>query len=83
MSWEREDDNTLVRRLAFRDFDEALGFVGAVAERVDDYGRRPDVGIAAGHVRLSISNRHHAGITLAEMRLAEMVDAVIDAEGAR
>jgi pterin-4a-carbinolamine dehydratase len=29
-------------------------------------------------VRLTITNPHHAGITLAELRLAEKVDAVID-----
>jgi hypothetical protein len=29
------------------------------------------------HVRLSISNLHHAGITHAELRLAAKVDAIV------
>jgi pterin-4a-carbinolamine dehydratase len=37
------------------------------------------VSIEAGRVRLSIPNRHNAGITEAERRLAAKVDAVIDA----
>jgi pterin-4a-carbinolamine dehydratase len=76
--WQQRD-NTLVRELQLRDFDEALGFVELIAARAEDYGRRPDVSIEAGRVRLSIANRHNAGITAAERRLAAKVDAVIDA----
>jgi 4a-hydroxytetrahydrobiopterin dehydratase len=76
--WQQKD-NVLVRELQLRDFDEALGFVEQVAARAQDYGRRPDVFIEAGRVRLSIANRHNAGITEAERRLAAKVDAVIDA----
>jgi 4a-hydroxytetrahydrobiopterin dehydratase len=75
--WRREGD-TLVRLLQFRDFDEALRFVERLAALANDYGRRPDVCISEfNHVRLEISNLHHAGLTLAEMRLAAKVDAVI------
>jgi 4a-hydroxytetrahydrobiopterin dehydratase len=76
----QEDGNVLVRELHLRDFDEALAFVEQVAARAVDYGRRPDVSIEAGQVRLSIANRHNAGITAAERRLAAKVDAVIDAQ---
>jgi hypothetical protein len=45
----------------------------------DDYGRRPDMCISEfNHVRLSIANPHHAGFTLAETRLAEKADGVIE-----
>jgi 4a-hydroxytetrahydrobiopterin dehydratase len=76
----RQENNALVRELHLRDFDEALGLVQRVAARAVDYGRRPDVSIEAGRVRLSIANRHNAGITEAERRLAAKVDAVIDAQ---
>jgi pterin-4a-carbinolamine dehydratase len=76
--WQQRD-NTLVRELQLRDFDEALGFVQQLAARAQDYGRRPDVSIKSGRVTLWIANRHNAGITAAERRLAAKVDAVIDA----
>jgi 4a-hydroxytetrahydrobiopterin dehydratase len=76
--WRRVGDE-LVRELKLRDFDEALGFVERVAQLANDYGRRPDMCISEfNHVRLSISNLHHAGFTQAEMRLAAKVNAVIE-----
>jgi 4a-hydroxytetrahydrobiopterin dehydratase len=75
--WRREGD-TLVREMRFRDFDDALHFVERIAQRAVDHFRRPDMCISDfNHVRLVIVNRHHAGITLAEERLAEKVDEAI------
>jgi pterin-4a-carbinolamine dehydratase len=69
----------LVRELRFRDFEDALRFVERVGEAAVDYRRRPDMCISEyNHVRLSVSNVHHAGFTLAEMRLAEKVNAIVD-----
>ena len=75
--WHRRSDS-LVSEVTFRDFDEALGFVERVARECVDFGRRPDMCIAElNHVRLTISNPHHAGITDQERRLMEKVDALI------
>jgi pterin-4a-carbinolamine dehydratase len=75
--WRREGD-ALVCELRLRDFDEALRFMEHVAEAANDYGRRPDMCVSEfNRVRLSVSNLHHAGITLAEVRLAEKVNAAI------
>ena len=77
--WRREGD-ALVRELQLRDFDEALSFVERVAQLADDYGRRPDMCISEfNHVRLQISNLHHAGFTPAELRLAAKVNDAIEA----
>ena len=79
-AWKQRGD-ALVRELRFRDFDEALAFVQRVADEAVDYGRRPDMCILeSNHVRLSVANPHHAGITLAEQRLLDKVDAVVAAE---
>ena len=79
-AWKRRGE-ALVRELRFRDFDEALAFVQRVADEAVDYGRRPDMCILeSNHVRLSVANPHHAGITLAEQRLLDKVDAVVAAE---
>jgi 4a-hydroxytetrahydrobiopterin dehydratase len=78
--WRRVDE-TLVRELAFRDFDEALAFVERVAAAGADHLRRPDMCILEfNRVRLTIRNPHRAGITEAERRLAAKVDAAIGAE---
>jgi 4a-hydroxytetrahydrobiopterin dehydratase len=75
----RRVGQTLVRELEFRDFDEALAFVERLGREAEDHFRRPDMCILEfNRVRLTIANRHHAGITQAELRLAEKVDAVID-----
>jgi pterin-4a-carbinolamine dehydratase len=73
----REERDALVRDFNFRDFDEAWGFVQQIAGVVD-YQRRPDMHVSMGQVRLTIANPNHAGITLAELRLAAKVDAVVD-----
>jgi pterin-4a-carbinolamine dehydratase len=79
-AWKQRGE-ALVRELRFRDFDEAMAFVQRVADEAVDYGRRPDMCILeSNHVRLSVANPHHAGITLAEQRLLDKVDAVVAAE---
>ena len=75
--WRREGES-LVRELSFRDFDEAIAFVDRVASAVDDYGRRPDMCILDfNRVRLTIMNPNRAGITAAEVRLAQKVNAIV------
>jgi 4a-hydroxytetrahydrobiopterin dehydratase len=76
--WRRQGD-TLVRELRFKDFDDAMRFFERVAEAAVDYGRRPDMCIAhSNHVRLEIANPHNAGITVAELRLASKVSAIVE-----
>jgi pterin-4a-carbinolamine dehydratase len=74
----RQENGVLLRELHFRDFDAAFRFVGIVGRGCVDYQRRPDMAISEfNHVRLSIANPHHAGVTHAELRLAARVDAII------
>jgi len=75
--WRRAGDS-LVRELEFRDFDQALEFVDRIAGSAEDHLRRPDICIVGfNRVRLTIANPNRAGITAAELRLAEKVNAVI------
>jgi 4a-hydroxytetrahydrobiopterin dehydratase len=77
--WSREGD-TLVREIEFRDFSDAIAFLERVAS-VEDHLRRPDMCILSyNRVRLTIGNPHHAGLTAAEIRLAEKVNPIIDPE---
>jgi 4a-hydroxytetrahydrobiopterin dehydratase len=75
--WRRAGES-LVRELSFRDFDEAIAFLERVAANAGDHLRRPDMCILDfNRVRLTITNPHHAGVTQAELRLAEKVNRVI------
>jgi pterin-4a-carbinolamine dehydratase len=80
--WELRD-GALVRELMMRDFEHALRLLEDLARCAIDFGRRPDMCISEfNHVRLSISNPHHAGFTAAELRLAAKVNAILDDHGA-
>jgi 4a-hydroxytetrahydrobiopterin dehydratase len=75
----RRSGQALIRELAFRDFDEATTSVERVAKAAEDHLRRPDMCILDfNRVRLTASNPRHAGITAAELRLVEKVDALVD-----
>lgn len=76
--WKRIGD-ALVRELIFKEFEDALRFVERVGQAAVDYRRRPDMCISEyNHVRLRVSNLKHAGFTVAEMRLAEKVNAILE-----
>src|SRR3954452_6020847 len=80
--WEQEGQ-TLTRELLFHSFEEGMQFLDRLAGEAVYYGRRPDMAISSGPVRLSIRNPNRAGLTLAELRLAEKANAVIEAEHSR
>jgi 4a-hydroxytetrahydrobiopterin dehydratase len=75
----RRCGQALVRELTFRDFEQAISFVEELARAAEDHLRRPDMCILDfNRVRVTVANPKHAGITDAELRLVEKVDAVID-----
>jgi 4a-hydroxytetrahydrobiopterin dehydratase len=74
----REHGLALVRDFTFRDFDDALRFVGSVGAKAVDFGRHPDMRISMGNVRFVVRNPNHAGLTEAELRLAAKVDAALE-----
>ena len=76
--WRRSGES-LVREIRLRDFDEAIACLQRVAACAEDHLRRPDMCILDfNRVRLTITNPHHAGITAAEVRLAQKVDTVLE-----
>ena len=75
--WRRQGE-LLVREIECRDFSDAVAFLERIAG-VEDQLRRPDMCILSyNRVRLTIGNPHHAGLTAAEIRLAEKVNPLID-----
>jgi pterin-4a-carbinolamine dehydratase len=75
--WRLQRD-ALVRDLEFRDFDEAIAFAQVLGREAIDWLRRPDMLIRSHHLRLSVVNLHHAGLTKAELRLVSKATAVIE-----
>ena len=72
--------DSLVREIEFRDFSDAIAFLERIAS-VNDHLRRPDMCILNyNRVRLTIVIPPHAGLTAAEIRLAEKVNRIIDAD---
>src|SRR3954463_5944150 len=65
----RLDHGALRRELEFRDFEEAMRFALELGRKAVDWQGGPDMLIQSHRLTLSVANRHHAGFTLAEMRL--------------
>jgi pterin-4a-carbinolamine dehydratase len=77
-SWHR-NRRGLVRALQFRDFASARGFAEQLAGRATYFGQRPDIAIRDdGRVVLSLVNQNHAGVTVADLALADRIDRVIE-----
>jgi pterin-4a-carbinolamine dehydratase len=74
----RIEGGALTRELLFKDFDEAIGFARELGNEAVDWLRRPDMLIKSAHLHVSVENRHHAGFTLAEIRLVNKATEVID-----
>jgi pterin-4a-carbinolamine dehydratase len=78
----RVEGGALTRELTFRDFATGWRYLEQLAETAVDYQRRPDMCILSyNRVRVVIANLKHAGVTLAELRLAAKVDSVPIPEG--
>ena len=74
-----EEPNALVRVLTYRDRAEAVRAAEELTDRVHEWGgRKPDLTIDEGRLEVRCANVNHAGVTLAELRLAGKVDAVVD-----
>jgi pterin-4a-carbinolamine dehydratase len=74
--WRLERDQ-LVRDLGFRDFEEAMAFALELGRTAVDFFRRPDMFVRSHLLTLQVGNPHHAGFTVADMRLVHKADAAI------
>jgi pterin-4a-carbinolamine dehydratase len=73
------EPNALVRELAFRDRPEAVRAADYVTDHVHEWGGRlPDMALEGGHLSVTCANVNNAGVTLAELRLAQKVDRALE-----
>jgi 4a-hydroxytetrahydrobiopterin dehydratase len=74
--WTREGDE-IVREWVFEDFAGALRFVNRVAEVAEEANHHPDILLHGWNkVRLSLTNHSAGGLTEADFRMAERIDAL-------
>ena len=73
------NERGLVRELQFRDFPAARDFARQLADTATYYGHRPDIAVRDdGRMVLSLVNHNHAGVTVADLALADQIDRAIE-----
>jgi pterin-4a-carbinolamine dehydratase len=80
--WHRRRDG-LTREVRCRDFASARGLAERLADEATYYGRHPEIVIHDdGRMLISLAGPNHAGVTVADLALADEVDRVVAAERA-
>jgi 4a-hydroxytetrahydrobiopterin dehydratase len=74
--WERDGDQ-IVGEWKFKDFAEAMAFVGRVAEAAEDANHHPDILVHGWNkVRLSLTNHSAGGLTEVDFEMAKRFDEI-------
>jgi 4a-hydroxytetrahydrobiopterin dehydratase len=75
--WRREGDE-IVRDWQFKDFAEAMAFVGRVAEAAEEANHHPDILVHGWNkVRLSLTNHSAGGLTEPDFEMAKRFDQLV------
>jgi len=70
------DDKNISRRFIFKDFKEAMNFVGKVAELAEREGHHPDITISYNKVTLTLTTHAVGGLTENDFIVAAKVDKI-------
>jgi 4a-hydroxytetrahydrobiopterin dehydratase len=74
--WKLEGEH-IVRDWELKDFAAAIAFVNQVAEVAEEANHHPDIIVHGWNkVRLSVTNHSAGGLTDADFKLAEQIDAL-------
>jgi 4a-hydroxytetrahydrobiopterin dehydratase len=74
--WKLEGEH-IVRDWQLKDFVAAIAFVNQVAELAEEANHHPDIIVHGWNkVRLSVTNHSAGGLTDADFKLAEKIDAL-------
>jgi 4a-hydroxytetrahydrobiopterin dehydratase len=74
--WKLEGEH-IVRDWQLKDFAAAIAFVNQVAELAEEANHHPDIIVHGWNkVRLSVTNHSAGGLTDADFKLAEKIDAL-------
>ena len=72
--WSRRGE-TLVKTYSFDKFTNGIAFVGRVAAVADQMDHHPDIDIRYTKVTMTLSTHDAGGITQADLKLAEKIEA--------
>jgi 4a-hydroxytetrahydrobiopterin dehydratase len=75
--WELKDD-TLRRKMAFKSFAQAFGFMTRVALEAEKLNHHPDWKNSYNKVTVSLSTHDAGGLTELDFRLAASIDKILE-----
>lgn len=76
--WRLNDaQDTLVRRLKFKDFSEAFGFMARVALLAEAQEHHPDWQNVYNRVEIRLTTHDAGGLSARDLRLARSIDALL------
>lgn len=70
-------NDSIERTFEFRDFEQAMVFVNAVAEAAEGADHHPDIDVRWNRVRLVLSTHSEGGLTDMDMALASTIDGLV------
>jgi 4a-hydroxytetrahydrobiopterin dehydratase len=68
----------LVRNAGFEGFQQAMGFVNAVAEQAEAANHHPDIDIRYNKVRLALISHDAGGLTQRDFNLAASIESLLN-----
>lgn len=75
----RSDGDAIVRTAKLADFVQAVEAVNKIADVAEELGHHPDIDIRWDTLTISNSTHYKGGVTSADLRLADRIDAIIAA----
>lgn len=75
-----EEDKSIARKFVFDDFDDAMGFINAVAEIARDLDHHPEWHNVYNEVAISLTTHDADGLTARDFAFATRVEALLEEE---
>jgi 4a-hydroxytetrahydrobiopterin dehydratase len=78
-NWElRDDGHRIERTFRFRNFQEALDFVGKVGDLAETEGHHPDISFGWGYATISLRTKKIKGLHENDFIMASKIDRTLD-----
>jgi 4a-hydroxytetrahydrobiopterin dehydratase len=71
-------DKAIEREIKFKDFRQAMDFVGKVAEVAEEQDHHPDIFISYNKARMTLSTHKVGGLSRNDFILAAKIDQLVD-----
>jgi ribonuclease HI/pterin-4a-carbinolamine dehydratase len=73
----QEKDNSLYQKFSFRDFDEALDFIGKVAEIAREENHHPDIKNSYNTVEVWLTTHSAGGVTEKDQKFVQKINNIL------